>query len=1180
MNVLLVEYDLYKSVGGGQTVYKRLIAGNPGINFFYLGRKEAPEAIRPPNATRVPFKESYPASDLTGEFTDIAMPLWAYPDFVEASNIAASVAHLRIDVIDTPDYRVAGYLLAPALARHGQKACKIALALHGNVSETQRVNWGCLGEADLSMDQREQWQYRVADVRYGLSRDYLDHWHALGGKAGHYLSPLRFLAPPKVLPWHRSRDGVSLNFIGRTEGFKGPDLFVELLAWLPEDCYRLARIIGPSVLDRNKVSSRDHLQKMAALRGLRLELHDCMGAAEMAAIHADRGITVLPSRMDTFNLTALESLYAGCPVAVSEKAGVCRFLRESYPGVPFVALDVDRLYAATPALRQLIDDYDRQRDRLAQAIATAVPVLEGATLGQIYESGGDSEEFLRRQASALYDRILSFHERHRTPPLQTLTSAGVRAWDALRHSTSGAKQLDPRKEADLWALYREMFYLPENSAAEIDEKIAGYTKISRGSRLDRARVWSELARLERTRGNTFVAATYDIRVLRALGGDRTGILPAVVADLRSHGFPQEAEAVIALYGPKDERLERGRALLDAAYSRHRTAVAEPFEFIAEGRGDRPPRVSIIVSLYGAADKLEAFVRMLTQQPWVRDGRAELVFIDSHSPTDEHAVFQRVSASLGLSAVYARTQARETIQKAWNRGILLARAPYLTFLGVDETMRPQALATLAGELDADSSLDWVQGSSVITEVNGHGTPQRDGMLYQRTPYAQDLVYLETCYLSWVGALYRKDIHERFGYYDETFGAAGDTEFKNRILPLIKTKTLPMTLGVFLNYPEERTTQSPRAEVEDLRAWYLHRSEAGVGYAMGRRETDEVWHLLKRTLGYRKSYCNHLSSDLDFAHEVASYLSKRSPGPLVSSCAESVGRVLQAHRDLDWLPALSPGAAQRQRKRAGEIATEEARRIQSLLRGCEQVVWRLFNDNRYEQHGNVWPSAPLAGKSGPGDRAFWFRPIPPSGDATEAARPAAGPIGGEEPAGAAGRLGTALRHIGHDAARQGKIDLARDVGNVANYLQALSEGKRPAVPKAGDAGSVLCTVLAESQWGRPWSQFDRFDRNFANLCGLLADAAAPLFPELGDILEELAAYTTRELEKVQSMEVAARVLACKSPVEAVQRHKAELSVKVVETLQTAASSARSKGNTAYSDRLNTYAAAIKCELAKSA
>src|SRR5258708_6332475 len=113
MNVLLLNRDLYLSVGGGQTVYKRLIETNPGITFYYLGVKEPASAIRPANAKLVPFKEEYHVAGLSGEFSDLDMPLWTYGDFLESSNIAASVAHLQIDIVDVADYLSYGYLLAP-----------------------------------------------------------------------------------------------------------------------------------------------------------------------------------------------------------------------------------------------------------------------------------------------------------------------------------------------------------------------------------------------------------------------------------------------------------------------------------------------------------------------------------------------------------------------------------------------------------------------------------------------------------------------------------------------------------------------------------------------------------------------------------------------------------------------------------------------------------------------------------------------------------------------------------------------------------------------------------------------------------------------------------------------------------------------------------------------------------
>ena len=195
-------------------------------------------------------------------------------------------------------------------------------------------------------------------------------------------------------------------------------------------------------------------------------------------------------------------------------------------------------------------------------------------------------------------------------------------------------------------------------------------------------------------------------------------------------------------------------------------------------------MAVIVSLYKAADKLNNFLTAIAQQTLVRQGKVEFILVDSGSPTKEREALEGFLRDNPLSVVYARSHARETIQAAWNRGIGLARAPYLVFLGADETLYPETLEVLAQELDENPDVDWVMSNSIVTAVDDAGLYKNDIMPYDRTGAGKDHVYLETCYLSWVGGMYRKSIHDRFGYYDETFGAAGDTEFKNRILPYIK------------------------------------------------------------------------------------------------------------------------------------------------------------------------------------------------------------------------------------------------------------------------------------------------------------------------------------------------------------------------------------------------------------
>jgi hypothetical protein len=141
-----------------------------------------------------------------------------------------------------------------------------------------------------------------------------------------------------------------------------------------------------------------------------------------------------------------------------------------------------------------------------------------------------------------------------------------------------------------------------------------------------------------------------------------------------------------------------------------------------------------------------------------------------------------------------------------------------------------------------------------------------MSYDRNGAEFVLPFLETCYVSYVGGMYRKNIHEKYGYYDPTFTGAGDTEFKSRVLPSLKVAYIDAVLGEFLNYPEERTTASERIELEDIRAWYIFRTVGGLMYQHSLAGDDYLENLGWNSLGYRKSYCKHKSTDLEIASTI--------------------------------------------------------------------------------------------------------------------------------------------------------------------------------------------------------------------------------------------------------------------------------------------------------------------------
>jgi len=476
------------------------------------------------------------------------------------------------------------------------------------------------------------------------------------------------------------------------------------------------------------------------------------------------------------------------------------------------------------------------------------------------------------------------------------------------------------------------------------------------SPLYRCNFWLDIARIERLLGNELMAVTYELRVLRLLGKDTMGLLPGVQETLRKNGFQNEAIVSEAMFGDSDLAEKRVYDYLKDAFQRNMVRKNKTWEVLEDHRSTRVPKVSIVVSLYKAADKLAFFLSALCQQSLLKIGDVEIVLVDSGSPADEHTVFNEYLKTTTLNAVYARSADRETIQSAWNRGIGLSRSPYLVFLGVDETLYPEALKTLAEELDTNPDIDWVMANSLVTAVEENGVYKHDIMPYIRDGANKDHTYLETCYLSWVGGMYRATLHERFGYYDESFGAAGDTEIKNRILPHIKVKFIPKTLGLFLNYPDGQTTASPKAEIEDLRAWYAHRTPGGVRYAFENRPIEDAEKLLCVALGYRKSYCGHMSSDIEYASYLAQYIIKTvSSNKAVNSLLPGFKIMLNQMREVEFtetyptkLQSLSTLV------KSWRSANRYQYRHRETLKSISWPCYGILNDNRYEQHSWLWKS----------------------------------------------------------------------------------------------------------------------------------------------------------------------------------------------------------------------------------
>ena len=112
------------------------------------------------------------------------------------------------------------------------------------ISKTLQLDW-FEGKENIPLSLQEKMQYQAVDIRYGISKSYLDEWKEVDNLKSYYYNPLHFMAVPEIKSGSNSESLPNLNFIGRTEKRKGPDIFVDLAWWIPREKYSNASIIGP-----------------------------------------------------------------------------------------------------------------------------------------------------------------------------------------------------------------------------------------------------------------------------------------------------------------------------------------------------------------------------------------------------------------------------------------------------------------------------------------------------------------------------------------------------------------------------------------------------------------------------------------------------------------------------------------------------------------------------------------------------------------------------------------------------------------------------------------------------------------------------------------------------------------------------------------------------------------------
>lgn len=189
-----------------------------------------------------------------------------------------------------------------------------------------------------------------------------------------------------------------------------------------------------------------------------------------------------------------------------------------------------------------------------------------------------------------------------------------------------------------------------------------------------------------------------------------------------------------------------------------------------------PQLSILVATWNCAPQLAAFLESLAAQSWPH---WELLLLDnaSRDGTAELVAAAQQRLANGQQRLLWSSEPDRGIYDAWNRGLTLARGPYLSFIGADDVfLDPHSLERIAALA--------CTGADLITARNAyHAADGRflrhwgSGWQWKRMRQSMTIAH--------PGLLVRRDLFERCGSFDASFRICGDYEWFLRLPPDLRT-----------------------------------------------------------------------------------------------------------------------------------------------------------------------------------------------------------------------------------------------------------------------------------------------------------------------------------------------------------------------------------------------------------
>jgi tetratricopeptide (TPR) repeat protein/glycosyltransferase involved in cell wall biosynthesis len=236
-------------------------------------------------------------------------------------------------------------------------------------------------------------------------------------------------------------------------------------------------------------------------------------------------------------------------------------------------------------------------------------------------------------------------------------------------------------------------------------------------------------------------------------------------------------------------------------------------------------VSAIVSTYNAERFIRGRLENLENQT-IAD-KLEIIVVNSSSQQNEEKIIKEFQEKYS-NIKYIKTDRRETVYAAWNRGIKAASGKYITNANTDDRLRQDALEVMVNTLESHSEIVLVYADVIITETENETFERCTPVgLFNWIDFNRQHLLNKGCFVG-PQPMWRREVHDEYGYFDASFVTSGDYEFWLRISQTNTFMHLPIQLGLYLRSPgsiEHSNRERQREENDQILKMYQEANASG-------------------------------------------------------------------------------------------------------------------------------------------------------------------------------------------------------------------------------------------------------------------------------------------------------------------------------------------------------------------